>query len=55
MPSIETLNGWGEAWAAVVIRGLIDSTVLLAAVSLAWLACGAGCRRHSCTGCSCSC
>jgi beta-lactamase regulating signal transducer with metallopeptidase domain/protocatechuate 3,4-dioxygenase beta subunit len=38
MPMIETLNGWGEVWASVIIRGLIDSTVLLAAVSLIWIA-----------------
>src|SRR4051794_30433004 len=38
MPPIETLNGWGAAWASVVVRGVIDSTAMLAVVSIAWLA-----------------
>ncbi len=38
MISTELLNGWAATWAAVMLRGLIESTVLLAAIGVPWLA-----------------
>ena len=35
--AIETLNTWGPAWADAMQRSLVEATVLLAIVGLAWL------------------
>src|SRR5947199_117441 len=37
MATIGSLNALGEAWAAVMVRGLVDSSAWFAVVSLLWL------------------
>ena len=37
MPTVETLNGWGAAWAAAMTRSLVDASILLALVLVVWL------------------
>ena len=53
--STTLLNGWAATWAAFMLRGLIESSVLLMAVGLLGWPCGGGSRPSSGTGCSCSC
>ena len=37
MLSIETLNAWADRWATFMWGSLLDTTVILAVVSLVWL------------------
>ncbi len=37
MIAIESLNGWGAAWASFMVRALVDSTALLVVLGLIWL------------------
>ena len=37
MPLVEVLNAWGSAWAAFMLRSLVEATVLLVVVLLVWL------------------
>ena len=37
MMSVETLNAWASGWSAFMGRALVDSSIVLAAVLLAWL------------------
>ena len=35
--AIDLLNGWGLAWAGAMRQSLIEATIVLAIVGLAWL------------------
>lgn len=38
MPLVDTLNGWADAWAIYMWGSLLDTTALLAVVSIVWFA-----------------
>jgi beta-lactamase regulating signal transducer with metallopeptidase domain/thiol-disulfide isomerase/thioredoxin len=37
MPLVEVLNAWGSAWAAFMLRSLVEATTLLGVLLLVWL------------------